>query len=98
MAAKRRQFTQEFKDSAVKLVTEHGYKLSETARNLDINVTQLRRWKIEFESTDQYVGSSADLRAELARLKKKNKRLKMEREILKKATAFFASESGNGIS
>ncbi len=42
MAAKRRQFTQEFKDSAVKFVTEQGYKLSEAARNHDINVSQLR--------------------------------------------------------
>jgi transposase len=97
MADKRRQFTQEFKDSAVKLVTEQGYKLSEAARNLDINVSQLRRWKTESEAEHQGVDSAADLRAELARLKKENKRLKLEREILKKATAFFAKESGNGI-
>ena len=97
MAAKRRQFTQEFKDSAVKLVTEQGYKLSEAARNLDINVSQLRRWKSESEAEQQDADSTADLRAELARLKKENQRLKMERDILKKATAFFAKESGSGI-
>ena len=97
MAGTRRKYTQEFKDSAVKLVTEQGYKMSEAARNLDINVSLIRRWKAESEAVQQEDDSSADLRAELARLKKENHRLKMEREILKKATAFFAKESGNGI-
>jgi len=45
MGKKRRQYTQEFKDSAVKLVTEQGYQLSEAARNLGVNVSVLRRWK-----------------------------------------------------
>lgn len=97
MAGKRRKYTQEFKDSAVKLVTEQGYKMSEAARNLDINVSLIRRWKAESEAVQQEDDSTADLRAELARLKKENQRLKVEREILKKATAFFAKESGNGI-
>ncbi|MFN2355409.1 MAG: transposase [Desulfopila sp.] len=43
--AKRKQYTQEFKDSAVKLVTEQGYSIAEAARNLGVNPTQLRRWK-----------------------------------------------------
>ena len=97
MVVKRRKFTQEFKDSAVKLVTEQGYRMSEAARNLDINVSLLRRWKAEAEAIKQNGGASADLQAELSRLRKENHRLKQEREILKKAAAFFAKESGNGI-
>ncbi len=97
MTVKRRQFTQEFKDSAVRLVTEEGYKVSEAARNLDIGVSVLRRWKAEAEAAQQGSGATADLKVELARLKKENHRLKLEREILKKAAAFFAKESGTGI-
>ena len=97
MANKRRQYTQEFKESAVKLVTEQGYKIAEAARNLDINVSVLRRWKVEAESKQNETTETADLKAELARLKKENHRLKLEREILKKAATFFAKESGSDI-
>jgi transposase len=97
MTVKRRRFTQEFKDSAVKLVTEEGYKISEAARNLDVGVSVLRRWKAESEAAQQDVGTTAELKTELSRLKKENHRLKLEREILKKAAAFFAKESGSGI-
>jgi len=71
--------------------------LEEAARNLDISVSVLRRWKAEAEAAQQDNGATADLKAELARLKKENHRLKLEREILKKAAAFFAKESGTGI-
>ncbi len=100
MAAKRRQYTQEFKDSAVKLVTEQGYKLSEASRSLGVNISVLRRWKKAAEAGDRKSETGQpqiDLQAELARLKKENHRLKLEREILKKAAAFFAKESGSGI-
>lgn len=97
MKTKRKRYTQEFKDSAVKLVTEQGYKISEAARNLDVNVSLLRRWKAEIEAKQQNNGVTADLKSELVRLKKENHRLKLEREILKKAAVFFAKESGNGI-
>ena len=97
MKKKRRKFTQEFKDEAVKLVLEQGYRISEAARNLGIDANMLGRWKREYESgseDDSHPGSAAAMRAELNRLRKENKRLKMEREILKKAAAFFAKESG----
>lgn len=97
MKTKRKRYTQEFKDSAVKLVTEQGYKISEAARNLDVNASLLRRWKAEIEAKQQNNGVTADLKSELVRLKKENHRLKLEREILKKAAVFFAKESGNGI-
>jgi transposase len=100
MGAKRKQYTQEFKDSAVKLITEQGYKLSEASRSLGVNVSVLRRWRIASEAGERRSEkgkSSTDLQAELVQLKKENHRLKLEREILKKAAAFFAKESGSGI-
>ena len=100
MGSKRKQYTQEFKDSAVKLVTEQGYKLSEASRSLGVNVSVLRRWKFAAEAGEKRSEkgkSPADLQAELIQLKKENHRLKLEREILKKAAAFFAKESGSGI-
>jgi transposase len=100
MTKKRKKYTQEFKESAVKLITEQGYQNTEAARNLGINPTILGRWKRELEGGG--VGNSdfaraKDIQAELTRLRKENHRLKMEREILKKAAAFFANESGYGI-
>ena len=94
---KRRSYTREFKEEAVKLLTEQGYRVSEAARNLGINSNLLGRWKREFEMSEgdySDPGSSVNMQAELKRLRKENKRLKMEREILKKAATFFAKESG----
>jgi transposase len=94
---KRRNHTKEFKEEAVKLITEQGYKISEAARSLGVNPNLLGRWKHEFEiSEGDYSdpGGTVNMQAELKRLRKENKRLKMEREILKKAAAFFAKESG----
>lgn len=99
MSEKRRQYTEEFKVSAVKLVTEQGYQLSEASRSLGVNLSVLRRWKKAAETgkSSTSVPAKEDLHAELTRLKKENHRLKLEREILKKAAVFFAKESGNGI-
>ena len=80
----RRRFSDEFKEEAVKLITEQGYKVSEASRNLDINASMLRRWQRELGPESD--GSiDADEKAELQRLRKENKTLRMEREILKKA-------------
>lgn len=96
MKKKRKKYTQEFKEEAVKLITEQGYQIAEAARNLGVNENMLGRWKREVEGGGEeslaYQGSNAQ-QAELNRLRKENKRLKMEREILKKAAAFFAKES-----
>jgi len=93
---KRRRFSAEFKKEAVGLITEQGYTVAEAARNLGDHATVLGRWKREFEteqdSTDGQPGK-ASVRMELRRLREENKRLRMEREILKKAAAFFAKES-----
>jgi transposase len=91
--AKRRRHSEEFKREAVKLVTDQGYPVSEAARNLGIHVNLLRTWqrKCAAEATAEQ-DLTEDERMELARLRAENKRLRMERDILKKATAFFASE------
>ena len=90
---KRRRHSEEFKREAVKLVTEQGYSLAEAARNLGIHGNLLRTWKQKFaREADEEQDLTEDERMELARLRAENKRLRMERDILKKATAFFASE------
>ena len=94
---KRRNYTKEFKEEAVKLITEQGYQISEAARNLGINSNLLGRWKRELEGNEDgssSLGGMVAMQSELKRLRNENKRLKMEREILKKAAAFFAKESG----
>ena len=94
MKQKRRRHTREFKEEAVKLVTEQGYSIAEAARNLGVNANMLSRWKGDLEGEDSDIGSRKVLQSEVTRLRKENKRLRMEREILKKAAAFFAKESG----
>ena len=94
---KRRNYSNEFKEEAVKLVIEQGYSVVEAARNLGVNANLLGRWKKESEQPENEStspGSMVTMQAELKRLKKENKQLKMEREILKKAAAFFAKEQG----
>ena len=96
MARKRRTFTREYKIEAVKLVTEKGYSVSEAARSLGIGQTLLRSWKLALESSgDESFPGQGNLptsEQELHRLRAENKRLQMECDILKKATAFFAKE------
>lgn len=91
---KRRKYTEEFRQEAVNLVTEQGYKASEAARNLGINESMLRRWirNTTIESRGHKAALS-DEQSRIRELEAENKRLKMEREILKKATAFFVKES-----
>ena len=90
----RRKYSDEFKDEAIKLVTDQGYKTTEAARNLGIHEGVLRRWiKQGSPEVVHSAPSTAKLQAELKLLKRENERLRMEREILKKAAAFFAKES-----
>jgi transposase len=95
MKKKRQKYTQEFKEEAVKLITEQGYKITEAARNLGVNENLLGRWKRGIEGVGEEpssLQSATEMQTELNKLRKENKRLKMEREILKKAAAFFANE------
>jgi transposase len=97
MGKPRRTFTREFKVEAVKLVTEQGRSFAEAAANLGIAESLLRNWKKNLaDQGDQAFPGKGNLPAleeELRRLRAENKRLQMERDILKKATAFFAKES-----
>lgn len=97
MGKKRKSYSKQFKIDAVKLITEQGYNVSEAARNLGINHGVLRRWKKQLEADDSNAfpgnGKMIPENEELLRLRKENKKLKMEKEILKKAAAFFAKES-----
>ena len=93
----RSKYSKEFKDDAVNLVKAAGYSRAEAARRLDISPSILGRWVRESESDEKAreagQPSKKELKAEILRLKVENKRLEMEREILKKAAAFFAKES-----
>ena len=97
MTKKRKIYSKQFKIDAVKLLTEQGYQITEAARNLGIHPGLLGRWKKQFETdnTDPFPGKGhmTPEKEELFRLRKENKQLRMEREILKKAAAFFANES-----
>jgi transposase len=89
----RKDFTDEFKNDAIKLVTEQGYNASEVGRRLGINHSNVSRWVREHRRRLENPTNTPELKAEVKRLRKENKRLLMERDILKKAAAFFANES-----
>ncbi len=93
---KRRTFTREYKAEVVKLIRAGGQGIGAVARELDLSETAVRRWvgQAEIDSGGGPAGALTTAeREELARLRKRVKTLEMEREILKKATAFFAKES-----
>ncbi len=94
---KRREYTKEFKVEAVRLVAEQGYTYTEAGRNLGVHPSLLRRWRTQMEEEGKEAfpgkGHMNPEQEELRRLRRENKELRMEREILKKATAFFAKES-----
>jgi transposase len=95
MSRKYRTYTDEFKQEAIKLVTEQGYKIAEAARSLGIHENLLGKWKRRSEARNAGVSQGSlqdDERTELERLRAENRRLLMERDILKKAAAFFANE------
>lgn len=94
----RKKYSKEFKLDAVSLVLDQGYTRREAARSLDINEQMLGRWVKEHrESEDGHAfrgnGKRTPEQEEIRRLKAEVKRLEMERDILKKATAFFAAET-----
>lgn len=93
----KKKYTLEFKQDAVKLVTEQGYKISEAARSLGIGSSMLGRWKQELEEEANGSRLVSDERAELSRLREENRRLKMEREILKKAATHLSRTNRSKI-
>ncbi len=90
---KNRTYTLEFKKEAVALVTEQGYSIPNAAASLGITDKLLYNWKAKFEAEQSGTSLYADERAELLRLRKENKELRMEKEILKKASALLLKET-----
>ena len=89
---RRRRHTEEFKREAVKLIDDEYLSVAEAARNLGIHPSLLRNWKQRIDAENEDTLLTEDERMEIARLRAENRRLKMERDILKKAAAFFANE------
>ena len=95
--AKRKRYPEEFKIEAVRLLLNRGERtVTDIAESLGVPANHLHRWRARYEKAvtnpRQHVRETAE-QAEIRRLKKEVDRLKMEREVLKKATAFFAKES-----
>ena len=90
----RRSFTDEFKAGAVRLVLDEDKTIPQVARDLDLTESALRTWveRARADRTQGKTGLTSEERSELARLRKEVRELRMEREILKKAAAFFAKE------
>jgi transposase len=97
MARTRRTYTPEFKVQAVQLVTQQGYSVAEAARSLGISENLIRNWKQALHDQGERAfpghGNRSPFEEEVHRLRAENKRLLAERDILKKAAAFFAREA-----
>ena len=93
----RRRFTREFKLEAVRLIKERGVSYSQAAEDLGVHPTQLRDWVKKLADDPQHAfpghGQMKPEQQEIARLKREVIKLKAERDILKKAAAYFAKES-----
>ncbi len=93
---KRRRFTAEFKAETVRLIRETGKRVGAVAHELDLTESSVRNWvkQAEIDGGRGPAGAlTTEEKEELQQLRRENKRLRMEREILKKATAFFAKEN-----
>ncbi len=93
---KRKRYSREFKLEAVRLITEKGYSIAEASRNLGVEYSVLRRWKKQLADDPQNAfPGKGHLKAsdqELRALQRELERVKEERDILKKALAYFAED------
>ena len=93
----RRKFTREFKLEAVRLIKDRGVSYVQASQDLGVHTSQLRDWVKKFSDDPQYAfpghGQMKPEQLEIARLKREVAKLKAERDILKKAAAYFAKES-----
>jgi transposase len=89
----RRSFTEEFKAGAVRLVLDEGKAIGQVARNLDLTPSALRSWvdQARADRSKGKTGLTTTEREEFAKLRKENRELRMERDILKSAAAYFAT-------
>ncbi len=97
MKRERRTHSREFKKEAVALVVEHGYSYAEAGRSLGVNGALIGRWRRQLEDNASEAfpgkGKRTAEQQHIHELETENRRLRMEKEILKKATAFFVKES-----
>ena len=97
MARKRRTYTAEFKVEAVKLIRERGVSVAQAGRDLGVHENVLRKWVKDFAADPQHAfpgqGQMKPEQLEIERLRREVIKLKAERDILKKAAAYFAKES-----
>ena len=93
---KRKTYSREFKLEAVRLITENGYSIAEASRNLGVEYSVLRRWKKQIADDPQHAfPGKGRLKApdeELRQIRRELDRVKEERDILKKALAYFAED------
>jgi transposase len=87
----RRNSTEEFRRDAVGMIEREGLTAAEVSRRLGVNVNLQRKWREKYGKENRV--SDMDVQDELRQLREENRRLRMEREILKKAAAFFANET-----
>lgn len=96
MAKKRKNYTTEFKIEAVRLVTEQGYSISQAAESLGCSTHSLREWRKQLlndaDNASDGKGSVTSRDEQIRKLQEEVRTLRMDRDILKKATAFFASD------
>jgi transposase-like protein len=88
-----KRYTQEFKQEAIKQITERGHSVADVASRLGVTTHSLYAWLKKHGHGPQHVAHLDDQHAEIRRLKAELKRVTEERDILKKATAYFARES-----
>jgi len=88
------QYTDEFRRDAVAMIESEGLTAAEVGRRLGINSNLLRKWRLKYGKKSATQEAEGDLATENRQLRDEVRRLKMEREILKKAAAFFANENG----
>ena len=97
MAARRRRYSREFKVEAVRLIVQQRVSVAQASRDLGVHANLLRNWVREHRADPRHafpgVGQQTPEDAELTRLRREVAQLKMERDILKKAAAYFAKES-----
>lgn len=87
-----RKFSEEYKNDAVKMVLENGIKPSQVCKDLGIGRSTIEKWLTNYKSKNQSISVNIDEKEELRQLRAENQRLKLERDLLKKATVFFAND------
>jgi len=98
--SQRKRYTKQFKDEALRLVSQEGVILTQVAEDLGLDASMLRRWRKEAgqQGPKAFRGQGIARDEELARLKRELGRVKRERDFLKDAAAYFAKESKRGFS